>query len=236
MSEPSPSTQQRHVAQRVFAAELNAATHEFAASDDEQAPKYVLLPSGQRANRVLLVGTLTETEDVGSSSEYWQGRVVDPTGTAYVYAGQYQPDAASRLRELEPPAYIAVVGKPRTFTAGATDDAAEADAADGDGADAGEEAVYVSVTPEDIAVVDEATRDRRVVETAMRTIDRLEAFEATADEDAALVRQQYDESPETYQEMVVEALENLEAADEPSEAEDTGAEGGDGAEQASGSA
>ncbi len=92
----------REVARRVFASEFNDSTYAFKESDDERAPNYALLPTGDRANRVFVVGTLTETEDVGEESEYWRGRVVDPTGTFFVYAGQYQPEAAAALRDTEP--------------------------------------------------------------------------------------------------------------------------------------
>jgi RPA family protein len=105
----------REVAQRVFAEEFNDASHTFRESDDDRAPVYALLPTGAKANRVFVVGTLTETEDVGSEDEYWQGRIVDPTGTFFTYAGQYQPEAAAMLRETEPPAFVAIVGKPRTY-------------------------------------------------------------------------------------------------------------------------
>jgi len=105
----------REVARRAFAHEYNDASYTFKESDDERAPVYALLPTGERANRVFIVGTLTETEDIGEDSEYWRGRIVDPTGTFFTYAGQYQPEAASALRDIEPPAYVAVVGKPRTF-------------------------------------------------------------------------------------------------------------------------
>jgi hypothetical protein len=74
-----------------------------------------LLPTGDRVNRLFFAGTLTETNDVGSDSEYWQGRVVDPTGTFYIYAGQYQPEAASMLHQIETPTYVTVVGKPRSY-------------------------------------------------------------------------------------------------------------------------
>ena len=76
--------------------EFNDVIYVFKESDDELAPNYALLPTGDRANRVFIVGTLTETTDVGSDSEYWQGRVVDPTGSFYVYAGQYQPTPHER--------------------------------------------------------------------------------------------------------------------------------------------
>jgi len=191
------ATPTREVARRVFAREFNDASYTFKESDDERAPVYVLLPTGERANRVFLVGTLTETEDVGEDSEYWQGRVVDPNGdTFFMYAGQYQPDAASMLRELEPPAYVAVVGKPRTYE---TDD--------------GE--VNVSVRPESISRVDEATRDRWVVETAERTLDRIQASEdaeeaAEMDEYVQMAREQYDLPVENYRRAAVGALESLE--------------------------
>ncbi|MEF8784455.1 MAG: DNA-binding protein [Haloarculaceae archaeon] len=188
------STPTREVARRVFAREFNDATYTFKESDDERAPVYVLLPTGQRANRVFIVGTLTETEDVGEDSEYWQGRVVDPNGdTFFTYAGQYQPDAASMLRELEPPAYVAVVGKPRTYET-----------------DEGE--VNVSVRPESINEVGDGERDRWVVETAERTIERIQAFERddTADEYVEMAHEQYDHPVENYKRMVEDALESLE--------------------------
>jgi RPA family protein len=188
------STPTREVARRVFAREFNDATYTFKESDDDRAPVYVLLPTGQRANRVFVAGTLTETEDVGEDSEYWQGRVVDPNGdTFFTYAGQYQPDAASMLRELEPPEYVAVVGKPRTYE---TDD--------------GE--VNVSIRPESINRVDETTRDRWVVEAAERTIDRIQSYQGEGvDEYAEMAREQYDLPVENYKRIVEDALESLDA-------------------------
>ena len=200
MSESAPT---REVARRAFAAEFNDASYTFKESDDERAPVYSLLPTGERANRVFAVGTLTETEDVGDDSEYWRGRVVDPTGTFFSYAGQYQPEAASALRETETPAYVAVVGKPRTY---------ETDEGD----------TNVSLRPESITVVDAATRDRWVVETAERTLERIEAFEGAASETsegdeatvpgeyAAMAETQYDPDLSVYRDRVVSALEDLE--------------------------
>jgi RPA family protein len=197
------TTPTREVARRAFAGEFNDASFTFKESDDDRAPVYLLLPTGQKVNRVFVVGTLMDTEDVGDDSEYWQGQVIDPDGDRfYMYAGQYQPDAASMLRELEPPAYVAVVGKPRTYE---TDD--------------GE--VNVSVRPESITEVDAATRDRWVVETARRTLERIEAFAAAADDDSAgvdeyvgMAREEYDLPVENYRRLAVEALESLEDEDE----------------------
>jgi hypothetical protein len=192
MSQSVPS---REVARRVFAEEFNDAGYTFKESDDERAPVYALLPTGERANRVFLVGTLTEKEDVGEDSEYWRGRIVDPTGTFFAYAGQYQPDAAGALRELEPPAYVAVVGKPRTYE---TDDGQ----------------VNVSVRPESITQVDAATRDRWVVETAERTLERVAAFDDEGNEYARMAREEYDLPVDRYEDAAVAALESLEETDE----------------------
>jgi RPA family protein len=184
----------REVARRVFADEFNDATFSFKESDDDRAPVYALLPTGEKVNRVFFVGTLTEKDDVGEDNEYWRGRIVDPTGTFFVYAGQYQPEATSTLRDLEPPAYVAVVGKPRTYE---TDDGT----------------VNVSVRPESIQVVDAATRDRWVVETAERTLDRVSAFEDEGNEYGRMAREEYDIPVERYVDSTVSALESVEESD-----------------------
>ncbi|MFC6961411.1 RPA family protein [Halocatena marina] len=180
----------REVARRVFAREFNDATYTFKESNEERAPVYALLPTGERANRVFVVGTLTETEDVGSESEYWQGRVIDPTGTFFVYAGQYQPEAAGVLRETEPPSYVAIVGKPRTYE---TDDGT----------------VNVSLRPESISIIDAGTRDRWVAETAMRTIERVETIADANTEYARMADEQYARSVDEYKQSAMSALEKL---------------------------
>jgi RPA family protein len=192
MSQSAPT---REVARRVFAQEFNDAAYTFKESDDERAPVYLLLPSGAQANRVFLVGTLTEKEDVGEDNEYWRGRIVDPTGTFFVYAGQYQPEAASALRELDAPSYVSIVGKPRTYE---TDDGT----------------VNVSVRPESISEVDAATRDRWVVETAERTLERVDRFEEEGNEYGRMAREQYDLPVDSYRQAAIAALQSLETTDE----------------------
>ena len=180
----------REVAHRVFAREFNNASYTFKESEEERAPVYLLLPTGVGANRVFFVGTLTETEDVGSDSEYWQGRVVDPTGTFYCYAGQYQPEAAAALRDLDTPTYVSVVGKPRTFE---TDDGQ----------------TNVAVRPESITEVDSETRDHWVKEAASKTLDRIDSFDGEINNYAAMAEEHYSPSMDMYQEAVIEALEDL---------------------------
>jgi len=184
----------REVAQRVYASELQESTYSFKESDDDRAPVYTLLPSGEKANRVFVVGTLTEVEDIGNDEEYLRGRVVGPTGTFYVYTGQYQPEATATLRTLEPPAYVAVVGKPRHYE---TDD--------------GE--TLISIRPESINVVDTDTRDRWVAETAERTIERIEHFDEASDEYNNMAREQYGEDLSSVKDSVIKALLSLEESD-----------------------
>jgi RPA family protein len=197
--------QGRQIAKRAFAAEINDATHDFKQSDEERAPNFALLPSGEVANRYFLVGTVTEVNDVGNEDEYLQGRVVDPTGTMFVYAGQYQPQAAAFLSSLEPPAYVAVTAKPSTFES--------------------EGETYVSLRPETITHVDEVTRDRWVAETIERTEARLDAFPGSDSEFVAMSREQYgdDLDLDTYREAVNDAREDL-GMDVPDNSDDSESE------------
>ena len=154
----------REVAHRLFAAEFEDADLSYSESDEERAPNYVVTPSGARVNRLFVVGVLTEVEQV--SEDVLRGRVVDPTGAFVLYAGQYQPDEQAFLDRAEPPMFVAVTGKARTFQ---PDDA---------------DTVYTSVRPETISEVDADTRDRWTVDAAERTLDRVGTVAAAARIDA----------------------------------------------------
>ena len=200
----------REVARRVFASELRDSDLSFRENEDQYAPLYLITPTGARCNRVLLVGTLTEKDNLGDDVEYWRGRVADPTGSIFVYAGQYQPDAAQALSGTEPPAFIAVVGKPSVYE---TEDGTR----------------LISVRAESVQRVDAETRDRWVLESAARTLDRIEAFKSflemggadafssgdellkkpSAPEDVADIGKahlHYSPDLERYRQMVVKAL------------------------------
>ena len=174
MSSESNNEVTREVAVRVFAGEFEMANHTFKESDEQRAPRYMLLPSGAKANRLLIVGTLTEAEEVGEGN--WRGRIADPTGAFNIYAGEYEPEAANVLQNATPPHYVSIVGKPRTFE---TDD--------------GE--IRSTLRPESIIILDgageedeaEANRKRWVQETARQTLARAKndaedvAFDDTED-------------------------------------------------------
>jgi len=153
-----PALTARQPARRVLAQELNASTQTFQESDDKRAPVFGLSPMGTALNRVLIVGTLSEVRDVGSDSEYWQGRVYAGSEPVFVYAGQYQPDAMDALRNAETPSYVAIVGKHRAYESG--------------------DRTNVAVEPERIVPVDAETRDVWLDEAVAHTRARLEAYEA----------------------------------------------------------
>jgi len=152
----SESSRQRAV--RALASELNAAHTVHTREEDEgddRAPKFIVLPSGAGANRVLMAGVVTGIEDVGADDEYLRMECTDVTGEKFFsYAGQYSPDAKATMKDLESPAFVSVVGKPKTY---------END--DGD--------VYVSVNPESIQAIGRSEYMRLLSQVADATVERI---------------------------------------------------------------
>ncbi|MEM2097767.1 MAG: hypothetical protein QXI70_06400 [Methanothrix sp.] len=197
----------REVARRVFLEELRRSDLSFREGDDSQyAPQYLLTPTGARCNRVFVVGTLIERDDIGEEVEYWRGRLADPTGSILIYAGQYQPEASRALAEIEIPAFVAVVGKPSVYE---TEDGKK----------------ITSIRAEAIQKVDLDTRNKWIIEAARRTLERLELMrsidvptstdfqpgtvyhpEATTVEDCRRARVHYSTNIEEYRQMVLTAL------------------------------
>jgi uncharacterized protein len=180
----------REVAKRVFAKEFNASDLTYKESDDQLAPAYLLTPTGAKCNRVFIVGTLTEKENIGEDSEYWRARVTDPTGAFVLYAGQYSPEAAQSLSDMEAPAFVAVIGKPRVYKTQ-------------------EGEVLVSVRPEVVLPVDADTRDMWVLDTINATADRLIALKQGAEPDAAKALEHYHTDIAEYKEMLLTAAKSL---------------------------
>lgn len=203
----------REVAKRVFIEELKRSDHSFREGEEQNqyAPSYLLTPTGAKCNRVFVVGTLTEKDNVGSETQYWKGRVVDPTGSISIYAGQYKPEAAQILADMDVPEFVAVVGKPNLFQ---TDDGN----------------IIISLRIESIQKVDEATRNLWIMDTARRTSERLAVLKnakpgpvssefATADKvpystplpDAERALEHYHTDIEHYRQMTLRALSSLKA-------------------------
>jgi RPA family protein len=147
----------REPAKRLFAIEYNRSQHEDRGLE-ENAPNYVITPLGSSVNRLFFVGVMMVKTNTGSDdSPQYRVEVRDPTGTFYLYAGQYQPQALTAIGNLEPPALVGVVGKVRTFV---RDDGT----------------FYASVKPEVVFPVDIPQRDRWILTTSRFTMEKLRAI------------------------------------------------------------
>lgn len=152
---------EREIAWRVFAGEFNQSNFKYTEGDD-RSPAYIITPTGARCNRVFIVGVLTEVENIGQGEDLWRARVADPTGAFAVYAGQFQPEAAMFLSEAEIPSYLAIVGKTRIF-------------------EPEPGTVYTTIRPEEINKVEADVRNRWVLTTAERTLDRINHIKTALD-------------------------------------------------------
>ena len=145
----------REPAKRVFAAEFREIVHQFREGTDEWSPTYCLLPTGERCNRVCIAGTLTDVQKSDGENIFYRVRVVDPTGTFFLTVGTYQAEAMHQIEKLTPPLFVLAVGKPNIY-------------ASQDGRS------LVSLRAEFIASVEKDVRDCWIIETAQRTLDRLD--------------------------------------------------------------
>jgi RPA family protein len=188
----SPSSQfrgfEREPARRVFAAELREARLQFKEGDDEKSPSFVLLPTGERCNRIFICGEMTQKERRGEQNSFYTVRVLESTGTFFVNAGSYQPEAMQQIAKIEPPRYVAVVGKPSIRTTP-------------------EGSVFVSVRAESVTPVTEETYRCWVLDTANRTLDRLDQFMMT--DDSRKAKEFYNTDPAVYRQIVYDALVQL---------------------------
>jgi len=194
----------REVAKRVFSFEFGKATHQI---QGDGVVKYLLTPLGERLNRVFIVGVLLEKEEIGADTNFWRLRVSDPTGSFYTTVGKFQPEVLEIIGDLNVPELVAIVGKPRLFE--------------------GVSRKLISLRPENIAVVDLAVRDYWVLETARRTLERIEAMEKRENEDVKLAWRIYNPNLMEYVEVVKKALmsvkedvEVMEKIEEPERAEE----------------
>lgn len=144
----------RETAWRVFANELNSSTLEIKATE-EKMPSYLVSPLGAKMNRVLIAGTLIEKANGGSPEEpLWRARVQDVNGQFFLNVGRFQPDAMAAMADLEPPCFVAAVGRVRSYT---VDDGR----------------TFVSVRPERIIRIEETTLNEWLLDTAQSAWARL---------------------------------------------------------------
>ena len=145
----------RELAWRVFAGEYNDSTLEIK-GDGEKTPSHIITPLGSKVNRLFIVGVLTDVENVSEGGEFVRAHISDPTGVFALYSGSFQQTATDQLLNIDAPAFVAVVGKIRTYTP-----------------DDGE--MYVSIRPEIIREVTADMRAQWILETCMQTKQRIGA-------------------------------------------------------------
>jgi RPA family protein len=186
---PRPGqTYEREPARRVFASELREVRLQFREGEDEKSPSFVLLPTGARCNRIFIAGTLTEKDRRGDQNVFYRARIADPTGTFFLMAGSYQPEAMQQLARVEPPAFVAVIGKPNLY-------------------ESQPGSILVSVRAESVTSVDRETRDLWVLDTARATLQRLDELGTT--DDSRKAQEHYHTDPAVYRRMVYDALAQL---------------------------
>ena len=186
---PRPGqTFDREPARRVFAGELREVRLQFREGEDEKSPSFVLLPTGARCNRIFLIGTLTEKDRRGDQNVFYHARISDPTGTFFLMAGSYQPEAMQQIARIDPPAFVAVIGKPNLFESQTG-------------------SLLVSVRAESVTTVDREIRDLWVLDAARATLDRIDGMGTT--EDSKRAQDQYHTDPAVYRKMVYDALAQL---------------------------
>jgi uncharacterized protein len=145
----------RETAWRVFAGEYNDATFEIK-GEGEMTPSYIVTPLGAKVNRVFIIGVLTDVENISEDGDLVRAHISDPTGVFTMYSGSYQKEITDTLSKIEVPAFVAVIGKVRTYTPE-------------------EGTLFVSVRPEKILEVSSDIRDKWILETCKNTKERIEA-------------------------------------------------------------
>ncbi len=146
----------RQTAWRVFAGEFNDSTVEIK-SEEQMTPSFVVTPLGAKVNRVFIIGVLTDVENISEDGELIRAHISDPTGVFTLYSGQYQKEVTDVLTKIEVPAFVAVIGKVRTYSPE-------------------EGTLFVSIRPERIMEVSSDIRDKWILETCRNTKDRIEAI------------------------------------------------------------
>lgn len=176
---------EREPAKRVFAAELREARVHFKEGSEEMSPSYVMLPTGERCNRIFFCGELKSREKRGDQNIFYTARVKDATGLFFINAGSYQQDAMLQMASLENDSYVAVTGKPviREMQDGG---------------------FFVSVRVESISEVDDETYRLWLDDTAKATLDRIEVFGET--EDSAKAGEFYSTDLEKFLKIIYSAL------------------------------
>jgi RPA family protein len=154
-----------------------------------------LLPTGERCNRIMIAGAITDKSKAGDQNVQYRAKVSDPTGIFYINASSYQPEAMLQLAKIDTdmPSFVVVIGKPNAYTTP-------------------EGRVLVSVRAEAVQVVDRDTRDLWILDTARATLDRIDVMFGADDAvspDVVLAKETYPQKADHWKKVVFDALSKL---------------------------
>ena len=135
----------------------------------EYDPAFVITKLGARVNRLLVAGLLESLEPRETSSgTMWQGQLKDASGTHYFSVGHFDNDTVqaqvetlASLHETGDPLLLLMVAKGRCYTTE-------------------EGAVYTSMRPEEIAIIDRQRYATWLVQASQETMKRVADHDAAA--------------------------------------------------------
>ena len=139
-------------AARVFASDFNSATL-LVPGSESQSPAWVVTPGGAWCRLLYLAGALTE---VSESGDLLHCRLADPTGAFDLVIGGRSSAIADLFRKIPVPSFVTVSGTAQCYQKNGS--------------------TVVTVRPDHVQQVDRRIRDAWVLETAEKTIARLEAL------------------------------------------------------------
>ena len=163
----------RQAALHMLASEFSESTLSEKGSG-EFDPSFVITKLGAKVNRVIVAGLLErlETRDTSNGAVIYQGQLRDPSGVHYFSVGDYASDSVRELTiqlsakiESGEPVLLLMVAKTRLFQ---TD----------------EGAVYTSVRPEEMTVIDRNMYAVWLSRTCQSMLKRMDTFTGSLNHDA----------------------------------------------------
>ena len=163
----------RQSAVHIFASEYGESTLSEKGSG-EFDPSFVITKLGSRVNRVIVAGLLERIEgrDVSNGSVIYKGQLRDPSGVNYFSVGDYVSDTVKELTiqlseklETGEPILLMMVAKTRLYQ---TD----------------EGAVYTSLRPEEMCVIDSSRYASWLAKTSDYMMIRMSNYMSSLDFDA----------------------------------------------------
>ena len=163
----------RQPALHMFASEYGESTLSEKGSG-EFDPSFVVTKLGSRVNRIIVAGLLERIEgrDVANGSVIYQGQLRDPSGINYFSVGDYVSDSVKEMTiqlsarlESGEPILVLMVAKTRLYQTE-------------------EGAIYTSLSPEEMCVIDAQRYASWLANTSNSMMDRMSSYVASLDFEA----------------------------------------------------